>query len=261
MMELNKIDHEIQRILNVTRLSTLDEMKNDFTVEEKSGRKDLVTAIDKSNEKMLVSVIRQLDPEARILGEEGFGDQIDDMHGHVWFVDPIDGTMNFVMQKNRFAIMIALYVDGKPQLGYILDVMQNILYHGGPEMGVYARSAGMVDRRIKRPDNVSLDNSLIGISGPLLINDDYNMKKIAQTSRGPRMYGSAGLEFASVIKGELSGYVSYLKPWDFAAGNVLANELGLAVKTIDGAPLDMLSSNVVLVATEQASEEVIKLAN
>jgi myo-inositol-1(or 4)-monophosphatase len=75
------------------------------------------------------------------------------------------------------------------------------------------------------------------------------------------MYGSAGLEFASVLRGELCGYVSYLKPWDFAAGNVLANVLGLAVKTIDGAPLDMLSSNVVLVATERASGEVIRLAN
>lgn len=256
MNDLQRIDQAMLKLIPQIREQTLIKMKEPFQVDEKNGRKDLVTTVDKSNEQVLVKAIRQIDPVARILGEEGFGDQINNLHGHVWFIDPIDGTMNFVMQQNRFAVMAALYIDGQPQLGYILDVIENTLYHGGPQFGA------MINQHpLEAPQNSELKNSLIGISGPLLINNNYNMREIARVSRGPRMYGSAGLEFASVIKGELAGYVSYLKPWDFAAGNVLAQVLGLDVKTIDGSPLDMLSSNVVLVATERASKEVIRLAN
>ena len=75
------------------------------------------------------------------------------------------------------------------------------------------------------------------------------------------MYGSAGIEYVATINGELSGYISYLRPWDFGAGKVLAETLGLVVKSIDGTQLDMLSSTVVLVATQRASQEVIELAN
>ena len=256
MKDIQQIDVEVQKLMQTIRQETLNKMDQPFMVDQKTGRKDLVTTVDKSNEQMLVKAIRSIDPAARILGEEGFGDIIQDMHGHVWFIDPIDGTMNFVMQKNRFAVMAALYIDGAPVLGYILDVMNNQLYHGGSDFGVFINQ-----QKMAAPQNKSLGDSLIGISGPLLIHNQHQMQEIAQTSRGPRMYGSAGLEFASVLRGELCGYVSYLKPWDFAAGNVLANVLGLAVKTIDGAPLDMLSSNVVLVATERASGEVIRLAN
>lgn len=256
MVDIQQIDVEVQELMHRIREQTLTKMDAPFTVDEKTGRKDLVTTVDKSNEQALVSAIRKIDPAARILGEEGFGDQIRDLTGHVWFIDPIDGTMNFVMQKNRFAVMAALYVDGQPTLGYILDVINDDLYHGGPAFGAFVNH-----QQLPVPANPALADALIGISGPLLIENRYQMQQVARVSRGPRMYGSAGLEFVSVLRGELCGYVSYLKPWDFAAGNVLANVLGIPVKTIDGAPLDMLSSNVVLVATRRASEEVIQLAN
>lgn len=249
------IDQEIQKLMWQMRTETLARMKQPFNVDEKSGRKDLVTTVDKSNEKKIVTKLRELDPAAQILGEEGFGDQIKATTGRVWLIDPIDGTMNFVMQQNNFAIMISLYEDGVGVLGYIMDVMNQKLYHGGPN-GVFVN-----DEPLTAPANLHLRDALIGISGPLLIDDNYNMQTIARQSRGPRMYGSAGIEFAKVLTGELIGYISYLRPWDFAAGKILAEALNLQVKTIDGRPLSMLSSNVVLVATERASEEIIGLAN
>ncbi|WP_137597954.1 inositol monophosphatase family protein [Paucilactobacillus kaifaensis] len=255
MDDLNHIDQEIQKLMWQMRTETLSKMKQPFNVDEKSGRKDLVTTVDKSNEKTIVTKLRELDPDAQILGEEGFGDQIDKATGRIWLIDPIDGTMNFVMQQNNFAIMISLYENGVGVLGYIMDVMNQKLYHGGPN-GVFVN-----DEPLIAPANLHLRDALVGISGPLLINDDHNMQTIARQSRGPRMYGSAGIEFAKVLTGELIGYISYLRPWDFAAGKILAEALNLRVKTIDGGSLSMLSSNVVLVATERASEEIIGLAN
>lgn len=255
MENIAQIDQKIQALMCQMRKETLVKMQQPFSIDEKSGRKDLVTTIDKSNEQTIISKIRELDPTAQILGEEGFGDQVNQINGRVWLIDPLDGTMNFVMQQNNFAIMISLYEDGIGVVGYIMDVMNQKLYHGGTN-GVFIN-----DQQIEAPANLHLKDALIGISGPLLIDNNHNLQQIARQSRGPRMYGSAGIEFAKVLTGELVGYVSYLRPWDFAAGKILAQALNLQVKTIDGGPLSMLSSNVVLVATERASKEIVTLAN
>ena len=59
--------------------------------------------------------------------------------------------------------------------------------------------------------------------------------------------------------GEIVAYVSYLKPWDFGAGKILAESLGLKVTTVDGKPLDMLSSDFVMVATVKAQQDILPI--
>lgn len=70
------------------------------------------------------------------------------------------------------------------------------------------------------------------------------------------MYGSAGIETIHVLNGQLGGYTSRLKPWDIATGRVIAEELSLLVKTIDDQPLNVLSSNTVLVATKKVCQDI-----
>ena len=138
---------------------------------------------------------------AIVLSEEGFGDQVDDLKGHVWIVDPIDGTMNFVMQKRNFAIMMGLYVDGQPTLGYIMDVVEGTLYHGGKGMGVFANQ-----QRLHTPENKSLADSLMVMNGYLTMNNVHGLQKAARKARGLRMYGSAGIEMIYVLTGCLGAY-------------------------------------------------------
>lgn len=64
-----------------------------------------------------------------MLGEEGFGDKNLTKDGVIWFVDPIDGTKNFVHQKRNFAISIGVYVDGVGKVGYIYDVIGDELFY------------------------------------------------------------------------------------------------------------------------------------
>lgn len=256
MDDLKNLDEQISDLITTVGYQTRLKLSEPLKIEQKTSRRDLVTNVDKNNEQLIISALKQIDPNAQILGEEGFGNQISNTTGRIFVVDPIDGTMNFVMQSTNFAIMIAVYEDGVGKLGYILDVMNQKLYHGGPQFGVYIN-----DQRITSPENKPLADTLIAISGPLLMDNVSNLQQVAKTSRGVRMYGSAGIEISAVINGQLGGYISYLKPWDFGAGKILAQALGLTVKGIDGKPLDMLSSTVVLVATERASQEIIKLAN
>nr|WP_246877158.1 inositol monophosphatase family protein [Lactiplantibacillus argentoratensis] len=244
----------MQAVMQTARRQVLAKMGTHLTVAEKTSRRDLVTNVDHSNEDFLVGQIRALDPVAKILAEEGTGDQVTDMTGHVWIVDPIDGTMNFVHQRNHFAMMVGLYVDGKPTLGYIFDVMANKLYAGGPEVGVTLNG-----QLLAAPTDVDLSAGLFGASAPLLIQDRFNMQTVIAQSLGARIMGSAGIQISQVLAGELVGYLSYLRPWDFAAGRVLAESLGLVVSRVDGSPVNMLSSGAVLIATKRAQRSILAI--
>ncbi|ANI94634.1 inositol monophosphatase family protein [Lactiplantibacillus plantarum] len=251
---VKQLNQKMQVVMQTARAQVLAKMGTHLTVAEKTSRRDLVTNVDHSNEDFLVRQIRALDPVAKILAEEGTGDQVTDMNGHVWIVDPIDGTMNFVHQRNHFAMMVGLYVDGKPTLGYIFDVMANKLYAGGPEVGVTLNG-----ELLAAPADVDLSAGLFGASAPLLIQDRFNMQTIIAKSLGPRIMGSAGIQISQVLAGELVGYLSYLRPWDFAAGRVLAESLGLVVSRVDGNPVNMLSSGAILIATKRAQRSILAI--
>lgn len=252
--ELEEIDKTVKGWLRESRDNVLRNIDTRLTVSTKTSRRDLVTNIDKQNEKFIVSKIREFEPHARILGEEGFGDKVDSTKGRVWIVDPIDGTMNFVKQRNHFAIMIALYNDGIGELGYILDVIGNRLLSGGPKIGVFDNGQPLTPVA-----DTSLKDGLIGLSGPMVLNNEFNMVDIAEKSLGMRIYGSAGIDIISVLRGELVGYISYLKPWDFGAGKILCESAGLKMTTIDGKQLGMLSSTAVLLATRNAHRDVLTI--
>lgn len=251
------IDEQVCQWLAEAREIILSEINNRLTVETKNGRKDLVTNVDKQVEQFLTQKIKTNYPQSHILGEEGFGDIVGEQtDGIIWIVDPIDGTMNFVKQKNNFAVMIGIYKDQQPILGYILNVISGELIHGGPTIGLYSN-----ENQLSAISDQGLADGLIGLSGPLLVHNDYHMREIGDTALGMRIYGSAGLEIMSVIKGELIGYISYLKPWDFGAGKILAECCGLSFTMVDGQPLNMLSSGVVLIATKRAHGDILTIVS
>lgn len=252
--EIQDIDQTVLLWLEELRTKTIAAMQDELTVGTKSDVRDLVTNVDRANEKLINQKIRAYDSEAHIVSEEGFGDQQRDMKGHVWFVDPIDGTMNFVKEREEFAIMIALYIDNQPVLGWILDVVNNTVYHGGPEIGVFANQL-----RLTPPVDESLAQGIVLLSGARLLYGMFGYDHIAKAALGYRVIGAAGPSFIRVIRGQAVSYSSKMMPWDFAAGQVLAKTLGLSVSDIDGQPLDMLSSNIVLVATNRAHRDILAL--
>lgn len=251
---LEEIDLRVQKLMRMVNQQTLRHLDgSSYRVATKSSYNDLVTTIDRQNEQAIDRQLREIDPGCRILSEEGFGDQqINDLAGHVWIVDPLDGTLNFVKQHNHFGIMLALYVDGYPTLAYIMDAVNQDLYHGGNGWGVFKN-----DQRLAGPINANLHDSLIAISSSLVLDDVANLAQVARQASGLRMYGSAAMEMIGVLNGELGAYVSHLKPWDLAAGRVLAEELGLTVKSIDADGISVLSSNLVLVATKRAGQDIL----
>ncbi len=254
LLEIKAVNTDVQRWLATAATNLRQHLHTHFQVQTKSGRNDLVTNFDKETEHYLVDQIRHSFPNDQIVSEEGFGDAVQNMQGRVWFVDPIDGTLNFVKQRNDFAMMIGLYEDGRNVLGYILDVMSNKLLWGGPSIGLHLN-----EEAITAPENASLAAGLFGVNGPMFALNRERVRDIVFASSGARILGSAGLEFQHVVLGRQVGYISRLMPWDFAAGKILAETAGLSVTTIDGDPINMLKSQVVLVTTHRALPEVQKI--
>ncbi|HIW70443.1 MAG TPA: inositol monophosphatase family protein [Candidatus Limosilactobacillus merdipullorum] len=258
MTELKTIDSQVRDLIWAVREKTAGEVHQTFEVDEKTSYKDLVTTVDKRNERWINRRLKEIDPGCRIVSEEGFGDQVNDMSGHVWVVDPLDGTMNFVMQRSRYAIMIGLFVDGQPSQGYIMDVTAKKLYHGGPNTGVFVQTSEG-ERPLHAPADKDLHDSLVSVNSMMILHGDHNLRQVALQARGLRMYGSAGLEITDVLAGRLGAYISWLKPWDAAAGRIMAAALNLTFVKIDGTPADVLSSNSVLIATNNAAKDILRL--
>ncbi|APB31226.1 inositol monophosphatase family protein [Vagococcus teuberi] len=230
------------------------ELKQVVKVEQKSNRSDLVTNVDKGTEAFLVNKINETYPDDLIIGEEGTGRDVSTTDGRIWIIDPIDGTLNFVKQQENFCIMVGIFENGKPLLGFIYDVMKNEFAYGGLEIGVYLNGT-----KLDKPEDLSLADGLIGCNVGMYSENYKHSKEIASAAIGVRMLGCAGLDFLSVIRGKQNGYISNLAPWDFAAGTVLAEALGFVCRKYPDSDYDILGDRqYFVVATPQTFSDMQK---
>src|SRR5690625_550643 len=218
-----------------------NKINDPLTIDTKSNPKDLVTEMDRKVEFFFASKIKRYYPKHLLLSEEGYGDQLSHSDGLVWVIDPIDGTMNFVHQKQNFAISIGIYKQGIGEIGFIYDVMNNNLYSAMRNNGAYKN-----DRRLKPLEgNKHLHESIICLNHYWLsknrLVDEKIMHQLVKDVRGTRTYGSAALEFAYVAEGAADAYISMsLEPWDIAAGKIIVKEVGGVTTNIFGEEIGML---------------------
>jgi len=228
--------------------------KNEMTVDTKNGRRDLVTNVDQKVQDFLIEQISAFDPDAKILAEENGRDHLTDFSGRVFIIDPIDGTLNFVLERENFCIMIGVYEQGQGKLGFIYNVMEDLLLWGGKEIGVFIN-----EENLKAPDDLSLKDGLVGMNSSMYRKNSYNAQVMAEHSMGVRMSGCAGLELIGLLRGERSAYVSSLAPWDYAAGKAMLEAFGMKVSNINGQPLKFDGREHFIAATPKAYEEMMAL--
>lgn len=221
-------------------------------VEEKSSRADLVTNVDKAVEAFFIEKIRQRFPTDQILGEEGLGDKVTDFSGRVWVIDPIDGTLNFVMQQENFCTMLAVYEDGVGQLGFIYEVMKDELLWGGRGVGVFLN-----EKEITQVPDLPLAEGILSVNTHMFLTNLYHVQEACVKGLAVRMIGCAGIGFKELIKGNQNAYISNLQPWDYAPGKVLADELGLVTATFNqDTPLDLTKRAYTICATPATYREI-----
>jgi myo-inositol-1(or 4)-monophosphatase len=215
--------------LIVKSLSRLDSLKIDS-----KGRNDFVTEIDRKSEADIIATIRRSYPQHAILAEESGRSGTDD---HLWIIDPLDGTTNFLHGFPVFAVSIAVEHRGRLQHAVVYDPMRQEFFTASRGEG-----AQLEGKKIRVSGQRGLEGSLIGTGFPFRAGVNYvdeylaMLKVIMSTAAGVRRPGAAALDLAYVAAGRLDGFWEFgLKPWDTAAGALLIQEAGGRVGTPAGA--------------------------
>ncbi len=218
-------------------------------VQFKSSAHDLVTQVDQAAEAMIRKRILENHPEHAILGEEGVAAGVDASkaaleenrsHEHLWIVDPIDGTTNFVHGFPMFCVSIAYAHHQKVTTAVIYDPMRDELFTA--EKG---RGAFLGNRSIQVSSEKVLEESLVATGFPsgdrgVRRRNVEGILKISPRCRNLRAGGSAALHLAYVACGRLSAFWELeLNAWDLAAGSLLVEEAGGKVSDTAGSPYDI----------------------
>ncbi|MBO0962568.1 inositol monophosphatase family protein [Neobacillus sp. MM2021_6] len=229
-----------------------------LSIETKSNANDLVTNMDKEIEQFFINKIRGMYPEHRIMGEEGFGDELNSLDGIVWLIDPIDGTMNFIHQQRNFAISIGIYENGIGQIGLVYDVVHDELYHA-----IRGKGAFLNGKQLPVLKESKVKESIIALNATWVMENhriDHNLLiPLVRNARGTRSYGTAALELVFVATGRVDAYLSMrLSPWDIAAGAVIVEELGGVVTNLKGEKHNFLSQDSLFTANPGLHQEILK---
>jgi myo-inositol-1(or 4)-monophosphatase len=203
----------------------------------KGTRSDIVTAADTEAEDCIVSALRARFPDHHIVGEEGGGQGAPAASApYHWFVDPIDGTVNFAAKLPHFCTSIALATpDRQPLLGVVYDPTRRELF-----TAVKGRGAALNGQPLRVTQTAGLNDAVVSTGFPYdkHTNPDNNLKEWAaflKHIRGERRLGSAALDLCYVAAGRLDGYwEQQLNPWDVMAGMLIAREAGGTVTDYTG---------------------------
>lgn len=197
------------------------------------GRMDYASEVDADAEKVIVKELKRAYPEYGVFGEEG---GVQGERRHMWVIDPLDGTSNYLRGVPHYCVSIALVENGEPTDAVIFDPLRNELFTA-------SRGAGAVfnDRRIRVAERKDLEGTMIhtGFAPRERARAGSQLKAVDTLlvqAEDIRRTGSAALDLAYVACGRADAYFEAgVKAWDIAAGVLLVREAGGKVCDFKGA--------------------------
>jgi myo-inositol-1(or 4)-monophosphatase len=201
-------------------------------VSAKSTATDLVTEVDRASESWLVEQLCATRPDDAILGEEG-GER-EGRSAVRWVLDPIDGTVNFVLGLPQYAVSVAAEVDGVVVAGAVCNPASGEVFHARLGGGAYLGST-----RLDGPRDVLLERAVIGTGfaydAATRTRQVGVVAELLPRVADVRRLGAAALDLCFVAAGRLDGYFEAgLNLWDHAAGGLIAAEAGCQVSGLRG---------------------------
>ena len=196
---------------------------------------DFVTEVDQASENIIIDTLLTAYPDHGILAEESGQTRGNPQSEHIWIIDPLDGTTNFIHGFPFYCVSIALQSKGKLEQAVVYDPTRNDLF-----TSTRGRGAFMNDRRLRVSKRIRLQDCLISTGFPFRPDDDFAtylklMSEVMKRTAGLRRPGAAALDLAYVAAGFSDGFFETgLQPWDMAAGSLLITEAGGLVGNFTG---------------------------
>jgi myo-inositol-1(or 4)-monophosphatase len=224
---------------------------------KKKGVIDLVTEADTGSEERIIQTIRSQFPDHSILAEESGVNTGDEEH--LWLIDPLDGTTNYAHRIPLYAVSIAFALNGRIKVGIVLNPVSGELFTATAGKGAHLNG-----KPIRVSTTASVEDSLLVTGFPYNVRDILPAVAARFTnclglSQGIRRLGSAALDLCYVACGRFEGYWEQsLKPWDAAAGVLIAQEAGAVVTDFANNPYT-IDQPQILATNGHIHDHLIKL--
>lgn len=226
---------------------------------------ELLTSADLQADQLIRSEIEKTFPEHYILSEESSPDIAELapawLHGPLWVIDPIDGTVNYAYNQHQVAVSIAFAEGGQVQVGVVRCPFVEETFTAQRDVGAWLN-----DRAIRTSECNHLSRALIGTGFPYAAEARValveRLRRVLGHCRDIRRVGSAAIDLCWVAMGRLDGFYEALKPWDLAAAALIAREAGARVghlQPVKGALPEELYGRDLVAATPGIYEQLVAL--
>lgn len=204
-------------------------------VDTKSSITDMVTEYDKACEVIVFEGLRAARPHDSIVGEEGA--QYEGSSGLTWYIDPIDGTTNFLYDIPLWAVSIGAADADGPLVGVVHNPTTRETFTAIRGEGAYLN-----DQRIFCNSSATLPTALVATgfsyAPEARVVQAQRVSRMIHHIRDIRRFGAAAIDMCYVACGRLDGYFEEnLHPWDIAAGDLIAREAGCRTGDFRGGPI------------------------
>ncbi len=223
----------------------------------RKGPADFVTAADKRSEKIIFEELQRARPDYSFMMEES-GEVKGNDPEHVWLIDPIDGTHNFMHGVPHWSISIALERKGEVIAGLVYDPTKNEMFTAEKGTGAF-----LANRRLRVSGRKNLEECMVNYGQPFGNNYDRErfFKELDAVSKVAmvRRFASAALDMCYVAAGRIDGYWERnIKPWDVGAGYLIVKEAGGVTTSIETDDNPVHSGNLVT-GNQQVHSEIRKI--
>lgn len=211
----------------------------------RKGPADFVTAADIRAEEIIFEELKYARPDYSFLMEES-GEVKGKNTDHVWIIDPLDGTHNFMHGIPHWCISIALETRGRIEAALVYDPIKDEMFRAERSGGAFVSG-----KRTRVSSRTDMESSIIGFGSAhmdLIKQDLYIRELSAVSSEAPmvRRFGAAALDLCYIAAGRLDAFWERgLKPWDSAAGSLIVKESGGFITSIENEENPIYSGTLV----------------
>lgn len=226
----------------------ISQMRSSLQINFKDNGSELVTQADVAADQLICDGIHQAFPHHQLLSEELGPDNPMDCE-HLWIIDPIDGTVNYAHGHYNVAVSIAYYHHGQARAAVVHNPFLNETF-----TALQGQGAWLNGQAIQCSGKTELHRALVATGFP------YKKDTVAQVMArlttvmsncaDMRRLGSAALDMCWVACGRVDAYYENVKPWDFAAAQLIAREAGARFGHIHPLPAgtnpELVSDNIMI---------------
>lgn len=209
------------------------------------GVRDVVTAADLASERLILERLAERFPTDGIVGEEGAATRPESTRR--WYVDPLDGTLNYSRGLPVWCVSMALFEHGRPVLGAIVDPIRDETFSAATDQGAWLNGKRLHTSSVDRVGDAFV-HMTVDFNDQSMSEGLRDLQAVAPRVLRTRNIGAAALALAYVACGRFDAMLHrYARAWDYAAGVVLVREAGGMVTDMVGG--DYTEQTFAVVAT------------